>query len=115
MLNFFKSKIRLFNQRKEHNPFNNGWKQGLNEGLGHLESFQGRIEKLKQDYIHISIVSDSFKLDPKRKFDSSFRGIIHYLDKNGEWTFTDTGTYPNLFECIEATLEDAEYIKSNWT
>lgn len=114
MLEFFKSKIRLFNKRKENSPFNNGWKQGLNEGLGHLESFQKRIEKLKQDYIHISIVSDGFKLDTERKFESSFRGIIHYLDKNDEWTFTDTGTYNNICECIEGTVDHAEYIKINW-
>lgn len=114
MLEFFKSKINLFNKRKENNPFNNGWRQGLNDGLGHLESFQKRIEELKKYYIHISIVSDGFKLDPERKFDSSFRGVIHYLDKNNEWTFTDTSTYNNIFECIEVTIEVAEYIKSEW-
>ena len=59
-------------------------------------------------------MSDGFKLDPERKFDSSFRGVIHYLDKNNEWTFTDTSTYNNIFECIEVTIEVAEYIKSEW-
>lgn len=100
MIKELKKFIRIINtQIKSHAPY--------------FQSYTERIEELKKSAIHIDIVSDSFKLDGYSKF-SSFRGIIHYLDKNGEWTFTDTGTYPNIFECIQEAIEDAEHIKDNW-
>lgn len=88
-------------------------KKGLKTALGHFDSYTERIEQLKASSFHIDIVSDGFKLLDSPE-NSSFRGIIHYLDKKGKWNFTDTGTYKNIFECIQETIEFAEHIKENW-
>lgn len=72
-----------------------------------------RIDQLRANSVHIDVVSDVFKLEGCEK-ESSFRGIIHYLDKDGQWAFTDTGMYKDIFECIQETIMDAEHISKNW-
>ncbi len=63
--------------------------------------------------IHIEVVCDGFKLD----MPVCYRGVIHYLNENGEWVTDDIGCHSNDWQAaFDDVVEYAEHLntKERW-
>ena len=66
------------------------------------------IQKYAKQNFHIEVICDGFKLN----MPVCYRGVIHYLNENGEWITDDTGCYGMDWQAaFDDVVEYAEVIE----
>jgi hypothetical protein len=72
-----------------------------------------QIAEIIQGYakknIHIEVICDGFKLN----MPVCYRGVIHYLNQNGEWVIDDIGCHSNDWQAaFDDLVEYAEHLST---
>ena len=70
------------------------------------EIIQGYAKK----NIHIEVICDGFKLD----MPVCYRGVIHFLDKNGEWVTDDIGCHSNDWQAAFGDVVEYAGVHAEW-
>ena len=69
------------------------------------------IERYAKKNIHIEIICDGFKLN----MPVCYRGVIHYLNENGEWITDDIGCYGEGWQAaFDEIVEYAEHLNTKY-